>query len=1515
MHERKPPDIAKNIREVLAVTPFYHLLPRQELTPLVTYTDVSVPQLKLLDYLPEGQKKIVEELVDELSDNFNDYKTEITSFSRELQNFEHAEIDAIKLKRPVIASNSKRVARSDLSQFHSTMLNSLEKVKELDLIKLDIDRGIKLQEPIIRKVPSYEDEEAVQEHILFYKKQTKLIFCSQTTLNEGNIKKRRLNKKIQPISIPQSKDARIASIYSILEHSLDDEETSENRYFEICNGQLLMTSAAMSELALNLVSLMESKSLKDLDVTYIVKIQSFCLRSIKTMNDLDSASIDELGTGLQACLIIFHVLNSQIDDRRLYMESYLGTAIEFVSSLVYRIFRYVKFKSLVPTVVDCLLLLIPQVQVNLNNDQVLNKLESIVFDLIFAANDSSILDELRNCLISLLVEIFHHSHDQRNYIVNEVLLKFRELSQNKETFHTQRLSNGSSVLIFSTMLVQFVVAHDIPNLKNCTEANLVISAKASRKERVTQQDLNIIKAVLSAKDDLNSIFIEVVDFVIKHLQTAESNMKSSFSTLFDDILSMSVLPDWPGAPLALSAIVLRLLFVFQNSSLPTATEPYVLEILSKFSMTVLKLALKNPEVPLCNHSSNIEQIIEVLSNHFSYLFDSGASLLHIIKKTDFNFRVRRSLFFFANLFDNIQTHHSFSIFYQITSGPSSELSQEASQIFGIIEIFLELYTNGTIPPSVKALIKSEDDPQNTHEYMLLSESFLELYDQFLGVLSLGLESRKAKLSSKAIRILSQMIEINPKLLQINGVSKSIANLLQDGSPLSRDAVIELIGHYMFTNEDLLEKYYQLIGSRSSDDSVMIRKRVLRLMRKLFIETKSLDIKVYASLKILKRMKDSESSAVDLARNTLVNLWYEETQPDELTELLCKIVNNDCHTRGLVQSFLRSVDGNVASIECVKCVIRNAFNSILVSIDTDHTDLVIAQFKLVILIAEVDGRFVSQEDLVTLTPYISSVEGGTEHDITFYILRILHLSLPTCRALRSDMASALQSALLQKLTKFNFQELTEAVSVINILSQLLGEFERPLKAAISSLKLLQSLMKEPNNLYLKNECQKIVRLINLVGCFGSICDFESLRLHFEKQNVSLIESESIASMFARNIIFICRKNAPSEIKVAAVKNLLCVAASHPKLFTLKALLYILDVEIDQGSNLMKLEIVRGFMSILRREDENAKKRADVSASSTKNADFDSSVFHGTNTRSVNDEVCSSISQRYLPAILNLCLSLPEAEDPVLYLQLVLNFGLANPKLCVSTVIALEASPNKKIKKIATLLHSDIFQKHESLADRSYSEAFKLAVPYIKILTKGQFHLEPYFLKSVYKVISGTYVSKKRFILTLMKLFGLNQTFTDLLEAITRRDEIVYLCLNLLLIRYSSVEEICLILYYLDRTIMTEGLDLSDKVTKTISSDRSEAMLLENLQHLFTQCQSVLALIQLRHILANSYNIRPILMESFKPSKADIELRQQPRIYKKIDFSVSTLDLDVSLSLPTKFGPIFTRLVHAISNYVV
>lgn len=1518
MQERKRPRLGFKLPEILGTTPLLHLVPKQEIIPLVSYSDVCLSQSSLSVFLPTTSKEILDTVVDKLNSGKDEYQSARSHVVLLFKHYEDPGLNTIRFKKPILVSQTERIVSPKLDDLSSEVFKVIPKVEKTDLYDPLIEDVPNRLNANIRGIPDYTNNDERENHIIYYKQKCENILSGES---EKPLKPRSTSipRKLASASFPNLKDSRIARVYHIIENAFKDgEETTDAEFFQSSNDKLVFTAAAMSDLARNLISVLRSEAHEDLEASYLMKIQSLCMNDISHASELSLRNLDLIRTSLQACLVLLHILSSGIDDRRLYLESYLDKTVLFLSFLTHELFRSSKYLDLVPLVSDCIGILVSQVEKNLTNDLLLGKMENMIFSSLFTESCNNSLDDLRSHMVSLLVEIFRGAPDQRAYISNELLMKFKESSREKSISCNHRLSNGVSVLTFAIVLAKLTEAYDLSALKRNADAFFLRNQNSQNEYTLSLQHLNLINCILSGNDDLNAMFNQLVDFMLQNISVSEFNIKASFLTLFDDLLLASCLPEWPGTSVVVAAIALRLMHEFQNSSLQSAIEPFVLELLCRFGLLVLKLAIKYPGIDGCDHTIKEAQLLKAQNLHFSSLLGSEHFSRVGTLKSQLAYRAQRSLFFFAKLFNDIQTHQSFSIFYQIDSASSSsKLSSVSRKIIKIIDQLLEIYCNGAIPQSVKSTVMEEENSKKIHEQILLSEFYAHLYDRFLLVLGQGLESQKAKLSAKAIRILSQLIDLDQSLLLIASINSSIVSLLQDGSPLSRDAVIELIGEYMFTNPDLFEKYYPLIGSRCNDDSVLIRKRVMRILKRLFVESSSDKIKAYTSLKILKRFDDLEANVVELAKNTLTSIWFENPSVNNLEALFYELVSTDKHACHLFQAYVRQLlsdKEHTKYLEIIKNIVSNAFSDVLSHVDTEESLEMISRFKLIRTFAEVDGHLVSQADILTLTPYVTSTEAAGEKS-TYEMLRIMRLVLPSCRALRSEFVTSTQSTLLRQLTKFNVHELTEAVSVICILSNSPEDFKRPLKAALSSLKLLQALTEYDGTLNKKQHYQKLIRLINIIGTFGSTFDFEAARLYFEKQKTDLYESESIRSMFARNILGICNQNVSSEVKVAVIRNLLAIASHQPKLYSLSSVLNFLDNEIENGTNETKLAIISGIVIFLHREDEGAKKRVGASTITTKSATFDSSVFHGISFKSANDEICASISQRYLPAVLELCISLPEAEDPVLFLQLVMKLGLANPKMCISTIIALEASPSKKIKKIATVLHSDLFQRHESLADRNYAEAFKLAVTLVKKMTKGNMHFEPYFLRHVYRIVKGTYGAKKKFVATLLKLFEIEMARCTLIEATTKRDEIIFLCLNLLLVKYTSVEEICLILYSLDRIILTDGLDLSDKITKTITSTDSEGMLVENLQLLFVSSQIILSLIQLRHVMAATYNIRSMMMESYKPNKAEMELRQQPRVFKQIDFSIKNLDLDVKLSCPAKFGPIFTKLVQAIANYII
>lgn len=1513
MHEGKNSPLETDLPEILGSQPLLHLLPKQELTPLISYSHISLSQPDLTHYLPHASQTLLNAAVEKFCNEYEEYDEEVSHFVSEIQKIEDSDLDSIEFKKPAISTELERTIEPDISQFYRKLFENNEKVRREFLVSSAVVPNVDTFDVNIREIPDPSDIENLKDHLKFYKEKSEQLSSVVPQKRSIILRNKCVPRKIAPVLFSHLSDSRITRIYSIIEahhmvHNEFDLVLSDD--FSPPN------SALMVDLSRNLISVLKSSAIDVLDISALLRIQSFCLKVVSNTQVIADSSIDHLRCSLHACLILLHILSGRIEDRRLYMESYLDKTVIFLSSLVTEVVRSRRYVPLLSQFADCIKTLTLQVDLNLKNEVFLGQVETLVFSLIFYQTSSDGLDDLCNCMISLLIQIFRNAPSQREYILNELLMKLKELSTEKVLFNQQRLSNGSSVLIFAVLLVKFTEAFKAVQLPPTAKSYLSHLSSQNSDGELFQQRIIVLNGITSANDELNSLLNVTAEFILDQIQDSSTNMKATFSNLLDELFIMSQLPDWPGATVLISFIVQKFQSDFQESTLPKVIEPYILDILSRFGLLAQRQSIKCPDVTLLDHSVTEDQLLEVHSLHLNFISAVTKAPKDSIIYGKCEFYILRSLFFFTNLLNDIKVHQSFSIFYQIDAEPNATSTPVTEKLQVIIDIYLNALYNGVMIPGTTN-DDFEENLKTLHENLIFSQFFAKPYNQFLYILGLGLQSQKAKLAAKSIRILSQLIDHTPHLLLASNISKSISTVLHDGTPLSRDAVIELIGKYMFTTPELLNKYYLVVGSHSGDSSVLIRKRVMRLMRRLYIENSSHELRTYASLKVLKRTDDVELGVVEMANTTLQDLWFENHNYQDLTNIFCNLASNDSYVRHLFQDFVRYLFAKKdikKYFECFQDIASRAFCSILLAIDSKVTSEIIAKFKLVSALAEIDGHLVSQADMLSLSPYLSSAESNAQ-SLNYFILKILKLVLPSCRTLRSDFANSTITVVLSKLTRLGVQELEEAVAVINYLTFFLKCSDKVLKAAISSLKLLFLSLQNIPETQDKQWSHKVVRLINLVGCFGALCDFENSREIFCNHQLSPADSESVTGMIARNLLSICQKNLNYNVKEAAFSSMLFIARTHPALFSLETFLKILDEEVAKGSDAVKLTIVNGIMKFLFIQDETSKQRAGTQIMSTKDFEFNAVLFHDSTPRSLSEEICSTLVQRYLPAVQKLSLSLPNADSPVLFLQLALKLGLANPKLCVPTIIALEASCVKRIRKIATILHTDLFQKHESLADRNYAEAFKLAVPFVKMQTNGNMHLEPHFLSHVYRVINSTYTSKKMFVQALVKLFEFDLDKKNLEETSNIRDEAIYLAINLLHINYSSMEEICLILFHLDRTVLSDGLDLHDMITNTIGSNNPEGMIVENLQRLFLLCQLMLAFIQLRHVLATTYNVRPIVMQAFQPDKAEIDLRQQPRIFKQIDFPIGNLDLDINLSVPVKFGALFTRFVQAINNYVV
>lgn len=1520
----KPSDLT----EALAVSPFFQLIPKQDLAPLLSFSRLYSGGPDYTKYVSHASTLLVEKAQKALEDGDLVALYIIEEYAKNLSSFESRDLLALSFKKPVISGVSDRTTMPlSVPPHFQAIYEKQSLVNDLDLVTFETDvDNVDVSSDRLRLLPNYSalDPLVVSPHVRFYEEKLEEEYLKimrkrqrPSLLSCGSVHSSRKRVHIE------NSDA--LSIYKIVDAIgfVDGRNQDDKNCIITDRGITILTLYSAHSLFSELSRLTTSLHASDLESSYLQRIAVLCANTINYYVHLiesDGLDIQNQNLMLLSSKLLFLVINSHPHDRKLHVDSHLLILVDLLSKITK---SCVSLSSNFNFTLSPLMLhqhiaesakgLVDYLKKNKPDELILTKIEYMCIEVVFADLKDMLHDDLRNAMIQLLIQIFKFYPSQRQFIVNEMLANFKKLSQQNNTSRI-KLSHGDNVLFISVFLVRLVQSFDTKSMEREINSFKKLEKNKNPHSSKNLKRLSLVSGALAVLNDARGIATQISVFFAEALVGSDIAFKSLFLVFIDDCLTLLTLPDWPGAVLMTESLMSTFCYRLKENKFQGAIEPYALEVVGKVGIEILRIK-KRCTVRLDfsanitdNELSELKVLIELVITQTSneYMQISDVRQFHLLFLRLIKICERLS----SEVTKGFEEH-----IYAInpTNNLSTEIPEKAIQLHTLIDACLGLLAqdNHLVNTREESSRTGENSSSAKHGYLaLLWIELGPLYDNFVALLVSYLESSKVKSATKAIKILSSMIDFNPKILLALKISTSISKIMAGNSPLMKEAVVEILGKYIAANPDLIEKYYQDICERAADDGVTLRKRVIKIMKEMYLHKDDKSIRVFISKKMLRRIYDEEPSIRDMSRTSLTALLFLEdldTSSVKVCQLMIEIVNSPGFLVSNFTDFIAQVIADKSVQMSLKRIVDAAFNIAIDHIETDCHE-VKKSLMLVNLLARCDKKLVSFDNMVALHPYVISDQGHTE-GVSLQALKILRLFLEDTKSFRKDYIVKLRDGLLSRLTKFDNKELHEAVPAINALSSLTDDKSKMVNAFISTTLLLQPIIAEQKmNRVSLTKCHK---LLNLLGCFGSYCDFEGSREIIMRSKVELKEKETVVSLICKYLLVFCASRYDVRTRNVALKNLLCVSTYHPKLFLSEAILTILDKELGHGNHLTKLTIVEGLANFLAKEDGDAIARSNDYSSSSQNLGVSS--FNGSSISSLNDGVCASVIQRYIDKILALCLSDHTAFAPVLFLQLVVKLGYANPKMCVPTIIALEASSNKIIKKIAICLHTEIFEKHESLSDRNYPDAVKMAVAYSKRMNGLSFLKQILFFRTVYRIINKQYLSKKKFVLSVAKVFNISLTQFSLEECLDQRDLVVFSAMNLLVLSLSSLEEVCLLLYHLDRVITRDGYDLVDRITSTVGSKSGSGISVDNLQLLFVNSQTILTLIYLRQLLAASYSISSSVMEEFRPSRSNLELRQQPRAITLIDFPLEELEMSTNLAHPGSFGKVFTKVVLLMRNY--
>lgn len=1153
------------------------------------------------------------------------------------------------------------------------------------------------------------------------------------------------------------------------------------------------------------------------------------------------------------------------------------------------------------------------------DESLVTRLEYISFELIFVDILSSreihnlnvALEEMRANFAYLVVAIYSKYEDQRIFIFTEIIDNFSTLNPLKSKSRNYRADCGITVQLISFLVVSLIQCHneygkDFDYSKyDFLELNHSTKAKKLELKEIVENYWESIRYQLESMEKAVNSF--VISFLKKIIVSYTPTLRKIVENMLSDFILMIDMTEFPACSIILNSLLKHLLNICHTlDNTQSSSQSLFFEIIGTIGSKILSLKNSSSECLLENDYS-----LESINNYSTDLL----TFLSYIKFGNNNFSNNKIIFnfvFLVNIFKLkiIETKLNTKISSNENILMRKKLEIDKSMLKAVDLTISKLMELPSLDKS-KIEIENFSDNQISEIYnrILARQDIISSYNSVLSFILESLNHPKAKSRMLAIRNLTLLISREPNLLEDQSLRNMIKRRLTESFTSVTDAILDLLYKVLELKNEYIEEYTDIVCNKINDPSITVKRKIVNLIKYMFSHTYSINIKVKLISTLLNELDDEEDRIIDITCYILADVLFlnlgkimkhdsnnsvsKQTKSYETIYILCGLFEMGATTWNLFERFFEEKiiyysDFNKAFRNELKESLNMLVESMLelitdflagskIKIEDATSESIMGVMSTFVKYNE---RLITQDQLITIQPYIINDYKGS--NTCFYSLEILNLVLNHQKLLNKSFVQSCKESLMKRLTKFNSKELDRAIQCVWKLFLIDDNTEGVSKACISSLQMILKYIIELQK-SIKNFKPDIAipRLLYLIGGFGRYCNFEKDRHLFISAKLGLIENEPISVFLLKYLLKFCDSSIEKSIRKIGIKNALNICISHPKLFFSVPVAKLIESTFKKKDIVISNIVIGSFLTFLEDEEIKMIKRNGLEVKRSSSIKLDVAVFHGYTLDYVNDGLCSTLVQKYMSDILHICLEKnPEnSMNSINFLKMVIKFGFCNPKLCFPTVVSLECAKSNHIRHIGLQLHRFLFEKFETLIETTYTEAIKNTVKYVEdVYQPSELSSCSSFLRMFFRIVKERNSKQRdeRFLQSVLRLLG-NCKFYKLqkmsrAELFTAQIQVIFLCININEIEFSSQHELLLIITYIEKLILSEEGILTDQynVLLDLFDDDDDNNDTEKLRYL-SLAKILLSFNCLIKCLVTNYSISPDLILRYQETTDKKEFR--------------------------------------------
>lgn len=558
------------------------------------------------------------------------------------------------------------------------------------------------------------------------------------------------------------------------------------------------------------------------------------------------------------------------------------------------------------------------------------------------------VSDLQLSALKLVTIIFTKYEKHRRLLLDDILASIARLPSSKRSLRTYRLNSEDHIQMLTALVLQLiqcvVVLSDsaIPHSKTPKEDD---EKKEEKKLSHMDADVFVINKYETATRIAGN-FLTV--FLNKCGSKGEEiDYRPLFENFVQDLLATVNKPEWPAAELLLSLLGNLLVGHFSNKSSDMS-----LRVASIDYLGVVAARLRKDAVSSQCKLSTIDQIIRDIKleqqkdSDYDQIKDKDiVGLSEDEERTVFLQKVlldylavngtKDSALGYARHFYLAQWYRDCALeksrVGQSKNSPSKKMhkkrakkknrhhssdqdteseldeqdpdendnnEQKYSEAYRIIEekkkyiiSRIRPCSTGTKPDILQTYI-DYNSAELISQYLASKRPFSQSFDRYLKQILHVLTESSIAIRTKAMKCLTMIVEADPSVLARVDMQLGVKHSFLDHSTSVREAAVDLVGKFVLSRPELIDKYYDMLSARILDTGVSVRKRVIKILKDICMECPDFPKIPEICVKMIRRVNDEEGIR-KLVMEVFQNMWFtpvRERPTLDSESLLRKVMN-------------------------------------------------------------------------------------------------------------------------------------------------------------------------------------------------------------------------------------------------------------------------------------------------------------------------------------------------------------------------------------------------------------------------------------------------------------------------------------------------------------------------------------------------------------------------------------------------------------------------------------------------